>query len=376
VTYRNYPEVKPEKLFEFQDDGKKKGVMRRNVAQAAAQDTAAKNDSVASINKLFTFKSEVTANKTITYCDWNHVNPDLLAVTYGGFDLAPDAPGNIMFWTLKNPHFPERIIQTPSKAMTCSFSKENPNLLAVGCQNGIVAVYDVRKKGDTPVVENRESLGKHLDAVWEIKWVSKGGASADKGETLVSVSSDGRVVEWSMKKGLEYLDLILLKRQTNPYIREETNEGLNFRLSSGFSFDFFTTEPSVYLCSTEDGTIHRCSKSYTEQFLNNYFGHRGPIYKVRINPFWNELFLTASADWTCKIWNYLEEKPKQTFQSFDLQDEILDIEWSPFSSTVFANACRDGRMEIWDLKHNLLDPIITEKAPPGGVIHSHPPFRC
>jgi len=42
------------------------------------------------------------------------------------------------------------------------------------------------------------------------------GKSQKGGESLVTISSDGRVVEWSMKKGLEYQDLMNLKRQNNP----------------------------------------------------------------------------------------------------------------------------------------------------------------
>lgn len=34
-----------------------------------------------------------------------------------------------------------------------------------------------------------------------MQWIGKG---AKGGESLVSISSDGRIVEWSMKKGLEY----------------------------------------------------------------------------------------------------------------------------------------------------------------------------
>ena len=34
--------------------------------------------------------------------------------------------------------------------------------------------------------------GKHGDAVWEVNWVNRGG-KGDKGEALVSISSDGRM---------------------------------------------------------------------------------------------------------------------------------------------------------------------------------------
>jgi hypothetical protein len=38
----------------------------------------------------------------------------------------------------------------------------------------------------------------------------------NKSESLISISGDGRIIEWSMKKGLEYNELMQLKRETNP----------------------------------------------------------------------------------------------------------------------------------------------------------------
>ena len=36
----------------------------------------------------------------------------------------------------------------------------------------------------------------------------------ERGEVLVSISTDGRVTQWNMKKGLENQDLMVLKRVT------------------------------------------------------------------------------------------------------------------------------------------------------------------
>lgn len=42
---------------------------------------------------------------------------------------------------------------------------------------------------------------------------------------------------------------------------------------------------------------------------------------------------------------------------------MLDIEWSPYCSTLFASTAKDGRLELWDLtKNNMLDPIAEIKA--------------
>lgn len=152
--------------------------------------------------------------------DWNPVNRDLLATTYGELDLDINKNGLVMFWTLKNPSYPERIIKTNSKLTCCKFSEQNPNLLATGSYDGIVAIYDIRKHGNSPVATNRETEGKHSDAIWELNWIGKGNKGTEKGESLVSISSDGRIVEWNMKKELENIELMGLKKAQNPTSKE------------------------------------------------------------------------------------------------------------------------------------------------------------
>ena len=90
----------------------------------------------------------------VSACDWNMANPDLLAVSYGEYDHINVKPGKLMFWTLKSPKFPEKIIETATGITSCKFSKRSPNLIATGTYDGIVAIYDVRKKGDKPVAES------------------------------------------------------------------------------------------------------------------------------------------------------------------------------------------------------------------------------
>ena len=90
--------------------------------------------------------------------------------------------------------------------MCCKFSPRNPNLIGVGMYDGVVAIYDIRKPGNAPIADSREINEKHLDVVWEVDWVGKS-QNSDKGEGLVSISSDGRIVEWSIKKGLESQEL-------------------------------------------------------------------------------------------------------------------------------------------------------------------------
>ena len=72
-----------------------------------------------------------------------------------------------------------------------------------------------------------------------------------------------------------------------------------FRNSVGFSVDFPRDQYMLYLASTEEGTVHKCSFSYNDE-VDMYWGHSGPVYKVRCSPFWSNIMLTCSADWTSR----------------------------------------------------------------------------
>jgi len=113
--------------------------------------------------------------------------------------------------------------------------------------------------------------GKHSDIIWELQWVVREG----KGEFLISISGDGRIIEWSMKKGLEFTELKQLKRETNPNqkdvyagadLQEQKKGGMTFIYTGGLSIDFPTDNGSSnnYFTATEDCTIHKCSTSYSE----------------------------------------------------------------------------------------------------------------
>ena len=117
------------------------------------------------------------------------------------------------------------------------------------------------KTGDkTPIATSKDVENKHNDIVWEIQWVLR-----DNGEErLVSVSGDGRVIEWSLKKGLELTELYQLKRETNPNHKdvyagadvEKKTGAMSFINTGGLSIDFPDDNQGInYFTATEDCTI-------------------------------------------------------------------------------------------------------------------------
>jgi len=219
--------------------------------------------------------------------------------------------------------WPQRIYKAASGVTSLDWSTQHPTLIAVGHYDGNVAVYDVRRQDALPVLESSHLAQKHTGAVWQVKWVQKGpagggnssnnnnddndndeedsatAAAADgeeeekatgtdeheSTETLISISTDGRIAEWSIKKGLSCSDLMVLKRIPNEYFRGmgnisigtssvaakgessgggERGDGIISRQASGMCFDFPNGDGTTYLAGTEDGIIHRCSVSYSK----------------------------------------------------------------------------------------------------------------
>jgi len=77
------------------------------------------------------------------------------------------------------------------------------------------------------------------------------------------------------------------------------------------------------------------------------------VYKVRWNYFHPITFISASADWTVRIW---DSKIPTQIMCFDLNMIVVDAVWAPYSSTVFACATME-KVFVYDLdivKHTKL----------------------
>jgi len=316
---------------------------------------------------LWSFASEASQGRNVACLEWNPGNRDLLAAGYGEFDFARQrSDGLILFWSLKNPESPDKAIRAACGVTAIAFSNQHPNLLAAGLYDGTVCIFDVRKDSSKPILESGHGTGgKHTDPVWQLVWVDQG---TERGEILVSISSDGRVTKWDMKKGLENQDLMKLKRVANVAKQagsdgnssSGSSEGIISRRASGMCIAFSPRDPSLYMAGTEDGPIHKCSCSYNEQHLESFFGHSGPVYKLRWSPFCPNTFLSCSADWSIKLWH--QESPNAIFTFFSTTDYVADVCWSPYNSTVFASVTGDGRVDVWDVSVSTLDPLASVKT--------------
>ncbi|XP_015767196.1 PREDICTED: dynein intermediate chain 2, ciliary-like [Acropora digitifera] len=203
---------------------------------------------------------------------------------------------------------------------------------------GSVGVYWVIQHANKIELMYRSTAktGKHTDPVWQVKWQKD---DLDNNMNFFSVSSDGRITQWTIVKSeLRYTDIITLKQGNTS---EETDGTQLPSLGCGTAFDFHKTMDYMFLVGTEEGKIHKCSKTYSSQFLETYDAHHMAVYAVKWNPFHPKIFISCSADWTVKIWDHHYLEPMFTF---DLNNSVGDVAWAPYASTVFAACTTDGRV--------------------------------
>lgn len=308
---------------------------------------------VPSLQHLWSFSFDQSRERRVNCLSWNKQNMDMLAV---GYSKSSKSQGMVCLWSLKNIERPSKIFHCSSSVTALDFSKSNPALLAVGFADGRIAVYDVRKQD--VIVESTTLAEKHRDCVYQIKWVDKEQSLTQTTacEVIVSISTDGRVCQWSLHKGFQSLDLMTLKmsKQSQP---ESKNKSLFIsRSAGGLSFDFNPSDANVYLVATEDGGIHKCSVSYNEQYLCSYYSHSAPVNKIKWSPFHHDIFASCSADWSLNVWHQDKDVPILRFQRG--KDSIVDLDWSPFSPFVLVSVSYEGIIEIWDLQSSALDPVV------------------
>ena len=102
--------------------------------------------SFGSVLPLWRFTTEKSRRKNVTAMAWNPRYKDMFAVSYGSYDFLKQTTGLICCFTIKNPTWPEYSFTTESGVMCIDFHPQCPALIAAGCYDGTVMVFDIRYK--------------------------------------------------------------------------------------------------------------------------------------------------------------------------------------------------------------------------------------
>ncbi|CAK90422.1 unnamed protein product (macronuclear) [Paramecium tetraurelia] len=290
---------------------------------------------------IWKFSNEKQKKKHVTSLCWNPRYMDLFAVSFEWVQF--------VYILSKTPTHPEYAFTCEAGVMCLDFHPQSPALLAVGLYDGTVLVYDIRNKHKKPIYQSTVRTQKHTDPVWQVRW----NPDISKNYNFYSISSDGRVMNWVlMKNKLEPEEVIRLR-----LVGKNEEESTLIGLACGLCFDFNKFEPHIFLVGTEEGKIHKCSRAYSGQYQETYIGHNLAVYKVKWNNFHPRTFISASADWTVKIW---DSKISTQIMSFEQGMQVVDAMWAPYSSTVFACATQD-KIFVYDLNVDKIGKLAEQK---------------
>uniref|UniRef100_A0A673JDB4 Dynein, axonemal, intermediate chain 1, paralog 2 n=1 Tax=Sinocyclocheilus rhinocerous TaxID=307959 RepID=A0A673JDB4_9TELE len=270
---------------------------------------------------LWTFQYEKAKSLSVTALCWNHKYNDLFTVGLGSHEFIQQGGGMLIFYTLKNPSYPEFIFNIASGVMCVDIHEHLSYLVAVGLYDKLCcSIYNLKKKTDLPIYKSRASSGKHTSVNWQKD-------DLDGNHNFISVSADGQVVSWTLVKKT-------FSRST----------GL-----VGTSLDFHKQKDYSFLVGTEHGKIHKGSRYYSSKFLETYD-----------NPFHPDVFISCGWDWMVKIWDQTLKSPVFTFE---LKTSVTDVVKSPTDSNTNTMAlCQQKvvskKTRLLHIEFNPVHPII------------------
>lgn len=148
------------------------------------------------------------------------------------------------------------------------------------------------------------------------------------------------------------------------------------------SLQFPEDETDRFYVGCEDFNIYRGNLHSANQrelpVWRKFTGHDAPITSIALHPGksmteskanmgqfadMRELMLSASLDWTIKLWNPKDEykdTPIMTFESS--QEYVYDVQWSPVHPSLFASVDGDGFIDVWDINKDVEAPIARKKV--------------
>ncbi|RLN97191.1 hypothetical protein BBJ28_00016953, partial [Nothophytophthora sp. Chile5] len=230
-----------------------------------------------SLLPLWRFSSDRAKKKQVTAVCWNPRFGDLFALGFGSYDFLKQGSGVVCCYSLKNASHPEFTFTTESGVMCLDFHPQHAALLAVGCYDGTVLVYDVRSKTSRAIYVATIKTGKHTDPVWQVNWQEEDLA---KELNFYSISSDGRVANWILSKNELKMEPVMQLKLVAA-AKDDPEEASLSGLAGGCCFDFNHFSEHLFVVGTEEGKLHKCSKAYSGQYLETYAGHHMAVYAVR-----------------------------------------------------------------------------------------------
>ncbi|CAJ1383167.1 unnamed protein product [Effrenium voratum] len=311
---------------------------------------------ILNLKTIALFKDPSDEARSVTKIGWHPEGPTKLVGSYSNLRfqrMSEDMPMASFIWDIAERNVPLMELRATSPLICCQYNQKNPDWLLGGSYNGLINHYDLRK-GPSPCMKSSVEVG-HYDPVYDVVWLQ-----SKTGTECSSVSSDGRLLFWDVRKLSEVLDECVLNDGNKEHPKTLGGVSLEWMQEAG---------PTKFLVGSEHGIILSCTKRPKKQVeIGTWFGsedrggygkHFGPVYSVKRNPFHVKFFLSVG-DWCAKMW--MEELKGPMLQTPYYPAFISAAAWSPTRAGVFFLARQDGRLDVWDYFYRMNEVALTQQV--------------
>jgi len=301
------------------------------------------------------FKDPADEKRSVTKVGWHPEGPTKIVGSYSNLRfqrMSDEMPMASFIWDINERNMPLTELRTTSPLVCCQYNHKNSDCLIGGCYSGLLNYYDLRK-GPSPVSKSAVEVS-HYDPVYDVVWLQ-----SKTGTECASVSSDGRLLFWDVRKMTEIVDECVLTDGGKDEPKTLGGVSLEWLQEAG---------PTKYLVGTEHGIILACNRRPKKAIeIGQWFGseerggygrHFGPVYSCKRNPFHPKFFLSVG-DWCAKMW--MEELKGPMLQTPYYPAFLSAAAWSPTRAGVFFLCRQDGRLDTWDYYYRMNEVSLSQK---------------
>lgn len=291
------------------------------------------------------YSAQLSAHRAVTAMDWSPKFPELLAVSYNANEEAPNEPdGMVLVWNTQMRERPEYVFECQSAVLSCCFSPWQPNIIIGGTYSGQIVLWDNRAKR-TPVQRSALTANTHTHPVYSLDVVGSQNA-----HNLVTISTDGRMCTWNLDMLSEPQESVELQGAGQKAVAATC---LSFPQGDFNSFAVGSEEGAIY------GAVRHAARA--GQVGEVFEGHSGPVTAIDFHKAgtgeYSHLFLSASTDWTVKLWSLRAKKPIYSFE--DASDYVYDVQWSTIHPSLFVSADGNGELDFWNPNSDTEAPVLS-----------------
>uniref|UniRef100_A0A4W5Q083 Dynein cytoplasmic 1 intermediate chain 2 n=1 Tax=Hucho hucho TaxID=62062 RepID=A0A4W5Q083_9TELE len=244
-------------------------------------------------------------NRVVTCLDWSPQYPELLVASYNSNDDAPHEPDGVaLVWNMK-------------------YKKTTPEY-TFHCQHPVYCVNVV---------------------------------GTENAHNLISISTDGKMCSWN-------LDMLSQPQDSLELVFKQS------KAVAVTSMAFPLGDVNNFVVGSEDGSLYTACRHGSKAGISDVFdGHHGPVTGLSCHSAggpvdFSHLFISASFDWTVKLWTTKSTRPLYLFE--DSCDYVYDVMWSPTHPALFACVDGSGRLDLWNLNNDTEVPsasVVVDGSP-------------